>query len=281
MSMTLVRDDRILAATRVVAAAIIFILMLAVFALYLNPDATDQNFAWTIKPRMMPMMMGAGYLMGAYFFARVLTGRHWHRAAGGYLSITVFTIFMALATILHLDRFHQGSLAAALWMIIYAVTPFLVPYLWWRNQRTDSGDPEPGDLVVPRAARLGALAVGAAITILGVVIFISPDLAIQNWSWTLTTLTARVLAGWMMLPGIGGLYLQREPRWSAWRLLFENVTVGSLFFGIAMLVSWSDWSTANPLTLLIALLVVAAVVVVPAAYWVIESRRKRLARAAA
>ena len=88
MSTTPVRDDRILPATRVVAAGIIFILLLAVYALYINPDATDQNFAWTIKPRMMPMMMGAGYLMGAYFFARVLTARQWHRAAAGYLRLS-------------------------------------------------------------------------------------------------------------------------------------------------------------------------------------------------
>src|SRR5713226_1610286 len=124
MSSTPARDDRILPATRVVAAGVIFILMLAVLALYLNPDLTDQNFAWTIRPRMMPMMMGAGYLMGAYFFARVLTGRHWHESSGGFIPITAFTIFMALATILHLEKFHQGTFTAALWMVVYAITPF-------------------------------------------------------------------------------------------------------------------------------------------------------------
>ena len=281
MSTAPMRDDQILTATRVVAAGIIFILLLAVYALYLNPDATDQNFAWTIKPRMMPMMMGAGYLMGAYFFARVLTARQWHRAAAGYLPITAFTIFMAAATVLHLDRFHQGSLAAALWMIIYVITPFLVPYLWWRNQRTDSGAPEPNDIVVPRAARLAALAIGIVITLIGVVIFIWPDIAIRSWPWTLTPLTARVLAGWMMLPAVGGLYLQHESRWSAWRLLLESITVGSLFFAIAMVFAWSDWSTSNPLTYLFALVTVGVVVVVPAAYFVIESRRKRLMHARA
>jgi peptidoglycan/LPS O-acetylase OafA/YrhL len=279
MSSTPARDDRILPATRVVAAAIIFILILAVLALYLNPDFTDQNFAWTIKPRMTPMMMGAGYLMGAYFFARVLTGRHWHESAGGFIPIAAFTVFMAIATILHLDRFHQGTLSAALWMIVYAITPFLVPFLWWRNQRTDSGAPEPNDLVVPQAARWAALAAGVLISLLGAVLFIRPDLAIQVWPWMLTPLTARVLASWMMLPGIGGLYLQRESRWSAWRLLFESATIGSLFFGIAMIFSWSDWSPSNPLTILIALMVVSVVLLVPVAVFVIESRRSRMAGA--
>jgi peptidoglycan/LPS O-acetylase OafA/YrhL len=273
------RNDRVLPLTRIVAAAVVVILIVAVFALYLNPDQTDQNFAWTIRPRMMPMMMGAGYLMGAYFFARVLTAHRWHRVAAGFLPITVFTIFMASATILHADRFHQSQFAAALWMVIYAITPFLVPFLWWRNQRSDSGVAEQDDLAVPQAARWAALAAGVIVSLIGVVIFIRPDLAIQVWPWMLTPLTARVLAGWMMLPGMGGLYLQRESRWSAWCLLVESITVGSVFFGVAMIASWSDWSPSNPLTVLIALTVVLVVLLVPAAYFVVESRRRRMAGA--
>jgi hypothetical protein len=272
-----VRDDRILLATRVVGVGVISILTLAVLALYLNPDQTDQNFAWTLKPRMTAMMMGAGYLMGAYFFARVLTGRLWHHVSAGFLPITAFTIFMALATLLHLDRFHLGQLNAALWMVTYAITPFLVPFLWWRNQRTDSGAPEPGDLTVPKSARRIALLGGALISLTGAVIFIVPDLAIRIWPWSLTPLTARVLAGWLMLPGIGGLSLARESRWSGWRVLYESVIVASLFFGIAMVVSWGDWSPSNPLTVLFALVTVMVVLLAPAAYLVIELRRRRLA----
>ena len=275
------RDDRIFLATRIVAAAVVFILVLAVLALYLNPDQTDQDFAWTIKPRMTAMMMGAGYLMGAYFFVRVLTGKYFHRAAGGFLPITAFTIFMALATFLHFDKFHPGDWHAYLWSIVYVITPLLVPFIRIWNGRTDSGAPEPNDVVVPLAWRRLALAGGSAITLLGVVFFLFPDLAIRLWPWMLTPLTARVLAGWLMLPGIGGVNLLRETRWSAWRLLFESIFVGSLFFGIAMIASWSDFSPSNPLTDLIALVVVGAVLLAPATYIVVELRRQRMAATAA
>src|SRR5579864_6352301 len=93
-------DDHVLLLTRLVPAFIIPVLILAVLALYLNPGQTAQNFAWTIRPRMTAMAMGAGYLMGVYFFVRVLTTSRWHRVASGFLPITAFTTAMALATVL-------------------------------------------------------------------------------------------------------------------------------------------------------------------------------------
>lgn len=268
------RDDRVLLATRIVAAGVIAILILAVIALYLHPDETDQYFAWTIKQRMTAMAIGAGYLMGAYFFARVLTSSRWHRVAAGFLPLTAFTIGMALATILHWDKFHQGQWNALLWAIVYALTPFLVPFIWWRNQRTDPQTPEANDLTVPQTVRTAALVVGIAIALAGVLVFVQPELAKNVWPWTLTDLTARVLAGWLMLPAIGGLYLMREPRWSAWRVLLETASVGALFFLIAMIVAWSDWSQTNPLTWITALLIVGAVLGAPTLILIVERQRR-------
>jgi hypothetical protein len=271
------RDDRLLPLTRAVAAAIIVILILAVFALYLNPDQTDQNFAWTIKPRMMAMAIGAGYLMGAYFFARVLTAGRWHRVAAGFLPITAFTIGMALATIMHWDRFHQTQWPALAWAGIYALTPFLVPAIWWLNQRTDPRVLEVDDLVVPKPARWITATVGAGMVAGGVLVFVQPELAIRVWPWSLTPLTARVLAGWFMLPAVGGLYLAREPRWSGWRILVETVTVFCAFFLIAAVISWGDWSQTGAQTWGLVLMMVAVLLLGPALYVYFEMKRKRTA----
>src|SRR5437764_7061460 len=82
------RDDRILLFTRVIAAIIIGVLLLAFVLLYLFPTATDKLFAWTIQPPLTAMMIGAGYFAGAYFFVRVLIEKQWHRVALGFLPIT-------------------------------------------------------------------------------------------------------------------------------------------------------------------------------------------------
>ncbi len=278
-SRALARDDRVRLETRFVAAFVIVILALAVWTLYLYPDSTDQYFAWTIKPRMMPLAMGAGYAMGAFFFARVLTSRRWHHAALGFLPITAFTIFMLAATVLHWDRFHQGSISFALWVIVYVITPVLVPLIWLRNRTTDPGTPEPDDVAVPPLVRGAAGAAGVIVTLAAILIFLVPDLAINNWPWQLTPLTARVLAGWLMLPGIGGLVLSRETRWSGgWRLLIEAVSFGALLFFIGVVRAWSDWHFENPLTVLILAGLVIAPVVMVVLYARVEIMRRRPSR---
>ena len=64
------QDDHIFPVTRWVAILVVPVLVLAFIILYLLPERTADYFAWTIKPTMTPMMMGAGYLAGAYFFVR-------------------------------------------------------------------------------------------------------------------------------------------------------------------------------------------------------------------
>lgn len=276
---SLVPDDRVLLATRLVAAFVIIILVLAVWVLYLHPDETDQFFAWTIKPRMTPLAMGAGYAMGAYFFARVLLSSRWHRASLGFLPITVFTIFMLVATLLHWDRFHQGTVSFGLWIVVYVITPFLVPFIWLRNRAADPGTPEPGDLIVPSFVRQAAGIAGVAVTLFGILIFIVPDLAIRIWPWQLTPLTARVLAGWLMLPGIGGLVLSRETRWSGgWRLMVESVTLGAVLFFIGVVRAWSDWQFTNPLNGVILAALVLSLALMLLLYLRVETMRRSLSK---
>lgn len=275
-------DDRVLLSTRLVAAFVIIILALAVWVLYLYPDQTDQFFAWTIKPRMTPLAMGAGYAMGAYFFARVLTSSRWHRAALGFIPITVFTIFMLLATLLHWDRFHQGTPSFGLWVVVYVITPFLVPLIWLRNRAADPGTPEPGDLIVPSLVRRAAGIAGLAVTLFGILIFLVPDLAIRIWPWQLTPLTARVLAGWSMLPGIGGLVLSRETRWSGgWRVMVEAVTFGAVLFFIGVARAWSDWQFTNPLNGMILVILVLSLVLILFLYIRVEATRRTLSKSSA
>lgn len=270
-------DDRVLALTRVAAAGVIIILVLAVWVLYLYPETTNRNFAWTITPTLTPLAMGAGYIMGIYFFLRVLTSRHWHQVAGGYLPITAFTVFMALATILHLDRFHSGAWSFVLWSVIYAITPFLVPFLWWRNQKTDSGIAAPGDRMVPDGIRRAAAIVGGAVILAALIAFVFPGLAIAVFPWKLTPLTSRVVAGWAMLPGVGGLTLSRERRWSTWQVVLEAFMVGLVFFALALPRAWNDLTPGAPGTWILLAFVIGALAGAPIFYLLMQSGRLPLA----
>ncbi len=242
------RDDRVFPLTKIIAGSVIVVLLLAFLALYLFPDHTDIDFAWTILPRTSALLIGAGYTAGAYFFARLILDGKWHRVQAGFLPITAFTIVMFLATILHWDRFHHGALNFYLWTLIYAITPFLVPYIWWQNQKTGITELEPHDTYFSPLVRNGLKFIGLAGVLAFVIVFIKPTLLITAAPWKLTPLTARIFSGWSILTLCTVVSIGFDGRWSATRTLMESAMVGIILSLLALPRMWNDLSKTNPMT---------------------------------
>ncbi len=242
------KDDRIHTPTRLVAGFIIFILLLAFVALYIFPTHTDIDFAWTIQPPTSAILFGAGYTAGAFFFLRLLGQKKWHRVQAGFLPITVFTIIMLLSTFLHWSRFHQAAFSFYLWTAIYALTPFLVPWIWWRNRATESKRLEENDLRFRPFMRVGMGIVGLIGILFFLVVFIRPSILISLAPWKLTELTARVFCGWSILTFASVLSLGMDGRWSATRIMLESGLVGILLTMLALPRMWADLDQNNPMT---------------------------------
>lgn len=267
-------DDRVIVATQIVAASVIVVLLLAFLALYIFPDYTDIDFAWTIQPRTSALLIGAGYTAGAYFFARLLLDKKWHRVQAGFLPITAFTIFMLLATLLHWDRFHHGALNFYLWTIVYAITPFLVPFIWWRNQQTALTGLEEHDLRFSRFIRSALKIVGIVGALVFVIVFIKPTLLIGVAAWKLTPLTARIFAGWSILTLCTVASIGFDGRWSATRTLMESAMVGIGLCLLALPRMWADFNPSSPMTYAL----VGGLVITFIAFLVIHMRMDRLSQ---
>jgi hypothetical protein len=268
------RDDRILLATRVVAALIVPVLLVAAAILYLWPGETARLWAWPIQPRMTALVMGAGYLSGAYFFTRVLGTRCWHHVARGFLPITAFTWVLAVATILHWDRFTQGHPAFLAWVVLYGITPLLIPALWLRNRVTDPQFLQLDEAVAP-GARVALAGIGLGGIMIALVLFLSPGLSIRVWPWHLTALAARTLAGWFVLTGAVGVSLASERRWSAWRVLIEAAMVWAGLILVAAVRAWPDFDQSNLLTWLALGGLAVVTGGLAAGYGMMETRRRR------
>ncbi len=241
-------DDRILPLTRIVAAGVVIVLLLAFLALYIEPGHTDVNFAWTILPPTSAILIGAGYTAGAYFFVRLLLDKKWHRVQAGFLPITVFTISMLAATLLHWGRFHQGALVFYLWTIIYILTPFVVPLVWWLNRPLESRDLEPNDTRFSPAVRTGLQVLAVAGILAFIIVFVFPSVLIALAPWKLTALTARVFAGWSMLTFATVFTIGLDGRWSATRILLESAMVGMVLTLLGLPRIWGDLDPAKPMT---------------------------------
>jgi hypothetical protein len=241
------RDDRVYRETRLLGAAIVPFLVVAFALLYLFPDDTRHWFAWDVQPTITPLMMGAGYIAGAYFFVRVALETRWHRIQVGFLPVTAFTLFMAIGTFNHLDRFATAHVAFWIWVGLYVVTPVLVPLAWWRNRATDPGTPEPGEPPLPGFVRPSLLVAGLIQSALALVLLLSPSTMIEHWPWQLTPLTAQTLGGWFALPGVTALTMGLDGRWSAIRITLESQLIGLALILLGTLRAWEDVDTANPL----------------------------------
>ncbi|HWZ19116.1 MAG TPA: hypothetical protein VNW73_09995 [Ktedonobacteraceae bacterium] len=247
-SVSIAQDDRILLETRWLAAVIIPFLVVACIILFFWPNDTDKLFAWTIKPTMTPMMLAAAYLGGIYFFTRVFLAKQWHLVKLGFLPVTVFASLLGIATILHWDRFNHSHISFYVWALLYFTTPFLVFVVWLRNRMTDPGSAELGEVIIPPMIRLFIGVIGVITLAVGLLLFLQPLFMIRIWPWFLTPLTARVVGAMFALPGVVGLGIALEPRWSAARIILEAQWLSIAMILIATARAWSDFDQSNPLT---------------------------------
>jgi hypothetical protein len=260
-------EDRVFAATRWLAIIIIPFLVVASVLLYVWPDRTDVTFAWTIKPSMTPMMLAAAYMGGIYFFVQVARARQWHTIKVGFLPVTAFAGLLGVATILHWDRFNHSHISFITWTALYFTTPFLVIAAWLRNRVQDSGPLDPSEVRLPARLRWVIGLTGILTLLVSLFLFLSPPLMISLWPWTLTPLTARVVGAMFALPGIVGLGIAFDPRWSAARIILQSQSFSILMILIAAVRAWGDFDPAKIATWLflgglLALLVLIAALTV-------------------
>jgi len=267
------KNDMILPLTRWVAVIVVPFLWLAFLILYFFPDSSGERFAWAIKPYMTALYMGAGYLGGSWLFINAIFGKRWHRIQGGFLPITTLTWFMMFATFLFWDRFVHENLGFILWLILYVVTPFLVPAIWFYNRRTDSKEPEENDVIISPTVLIILKLIATGTLIFVVVGVVNPNFIIQVWPWKLSPLTAFVICGWIALLDVGAFIMSNESRWSGWKVPLESIAIWHILVLIGAVMNISDFTNGlvNWYTIAVGVMVGVMVIFYP----IMEIRRRK------
>ncbi len=238
------KNDETYLFTRLVETVVAVFSILAFMILFFFPDFTGELFAWTIKPHMSSLYIGAAYLGGAWLQANAVFGKRWHRVHVGFLPMSVFTILMLIATLLHWSRFSLGTLVFNTWLIFYIIAPFLIPVVWIYNRRTNSGAPEESDVVVSSTARTITRLFAAVMLVFVTTGFLYPEFFIRIWPWALTPLTARVMAGWLSVIGLGAWAMASDSRWTSWRVFLESIFIGYGLVLVAAAMNPADFTTS-------------------------------------
>jgi hypothetical protein len=265
-------DNRVLRVTRWSGYVIAPVLFLAFVTLYGAPGSTGLYFAWEISPELTPLLMGAGYGAGVYFFCRVVTVGEWHRVHLLFPGIAVFTLAMLIATVLHWEAFNHGHFSTWLWMFLYVVTPLLIPGLWLFNRRTDPRNLADTDRFIPPIVRWITGAVGVLLTLVLLILFVDPQPMIDAWPWGVSPLTSRVLLGWAAVFSVASMFVAFEKRWTAAKIPIESLVIWFVLLLVGFARSWSDVEPENPILLGVLGGIVTYLVGLSVLYLVMERR---------
>jgi hypothetical protein len=268
------RDDHLIFLTK---AALWPLAVLTVFfgpALFLFPGQTEVTWSWEIQPEMSAIVVGAGYILGLLTIPIVLLRNQWHALNTALWVTWSFSIVMLLATLLHIDRFFVGTLRFYVWFIVYLLMPFALPVAWWFNRRY-SAPRKPDDLVFENPVRYGGLIAGVLLIGLGLFMFINPPGAAAIWPWQLTPLMSRVIGGWAIFLGTGGIVMYIEPRYSAYRALLASVVIYNILLLIGSLRFLDQFDFTRPATWVWFLFVITGILSVSAMVVFYERRYRQ------
>ena len=268
-------DNTVTVFTVALSILVLPFLVVASTLLYLAPANTEQHFAWTIDPGITAMYLASAYIGGVWFFGSVVRVRSWHRVRRGFPAVLVFAGLLAIATLLHWEKFHAGHISFVAWTALYVTTPFLIGAALLLQSGSDPGTAAPRDTVIPARWRIALAVLGLLSLGVGVVLFLVPALGVSTWAWPLTPLTARVLGATLTLPGMVNVWLLVDTRWSAFRILFQAQLVSLGFILIALLLSWSQLDFSRPAAWLLLPGLVGFLLLYAVFYSVCERRMRR------
>jgi hypothetical protein len=275
------RSRSVFPATRVILVLFAMLTVLATNQLFVLARYTDQWFAWTIQPPLTAAFLGSGYGAGCVLVVLAVRTRLWAQARTAIVTIALFAALTLIATLLHLDRFHFAApgavarFAAWFWLAVYVVVPLALLVLAVQQQRAPGGDPV---RVQPMPAWLMVLlaAQGAIMLSVGAALFLDPRLSAALWPWTLTPLTARMVAAWLVAFGFAAamVLVERDLQ----RLRID--TVGYTVFGVLHLLALVIYGRADvrwgTTAATVYLIVLCSVPLVGIAGWWLTARGGRL-----
>jgi|1186.fasta_scaffold43331_2 hypothetical protein len=185
-------------------AGVVILLVLAAangLFLYLLPSQARVHYAWAITPPISAAFLGAGFLAGTVPTAIVVFAtERWRSLRTLPWALFVLAVTLLIATIVHNDRFKWTYPPTWGWAAVYALVPFGVVYLWWRQERVAEPEPEADPSL--RGLRVVSGVLGALIVLGALALFLTPVGLGKHWPWTLTPLLGRAVSPWYAMIGV-------------------------------------------------------------------------------
>jgi hypothetical protein len=216
---------------------------------YVGSSHTDKWFAWTIKPSLTAAFLGALYFTAVILLAAAARERFWAGARVATMTALNLVVLVAVATFVHLSKFHLHSDSA---VTLAGTWAFLVTYVYLAlalagslavQLRAPGGDP-PRVAPLPEWARLTLVAQAVPLLVGGAMLLSAPSATAGIWPWTLTPLTGRAIGAWLWSVGVAAALGAWERDWRRIRVPLAAYAVLPVLETIALLRyrSTVDWN---------------------------------------
>lgn len=178
-----------------------FLTFFAGVPLFLLPDQTDRFFSWTINPPLTAAWLGATFWASSVIVFLASRQPVFAKLRPSMPGGLLFVWLMLGATAMHLDRFHLDRITGVAWVVVYFTVPPVLTYILWRQFREPGGDP-PRTTPLPLWLRTAFGVFALLILVVGLGLYLAPQQTAAIWPWTLTPLTARATAAWLIPLGV-------------------------------------------------------------------------------
>jgi len=245
--------------------AFICLTLVATNQLFVLARHTATLFSWTVQPPMSAAFLGASYAAGCVLSVLALRSRSWTGARIALVTVLVFAVLTLAATLLHLDRFHftapglVGRAAAWIWLVVYLVVPVALLVVVRRQTRAGRA-PLPGSSSLPRWLSALLALQGVVLGVAGTALLLVPTVAARWWPWTLTPLTARMIAAWLVALAVAALLCLRERDAARVAIPAAAYVVFGILQLVALLVYGEAVAWGSPAAVLYVVALVLAVV---------------------
>ena len=218
---------------------------------FFAPADVATAIPWSVPP-LHARFLGSMYLSGALMMGGCIMARTWCEVRVIVPMISIWTGFLFIVSLLHLEEFDPALTQTAVWFGAYLLYP-LIAILFAGRHRGGGGDP---DHVADLAGWLGPYLnlQGVILTVFGLMLLLLTPVMVPAWPWKITPLLANLYAAPFLSYGIGSLMLARERSWAhirigiAGTLLFAACVLGAsivhrALFSPADIADWL-WFTA-------------------------------------
>jgi hypothetical protein len=242
-----------------IAAAI---LVLGVgFPLFLFPQNTDVDFAWTIASPIMAAALGASYLSASVLEALAARANTWANARVAVPAVFIFTVLTLAITFIHIDLFHldagafSARFVAWVWLAVYVIVPIILGLVWFRQTRTPGSDAKQ---IAPMSPLMRAIwfVSGVILLLLGAYFLVAPIGASALWPWPLTALTGRAVGAWLIGFGVLSAHAGFENDLARLYPIFPALTLLALLHGIVLIRFHAELDWTRPSAWVYALVLV-------------------------